>query len=587
MRSTELSDWTLAIDYGTSYTAAAVGRGSEIELLYFNGVPRLPSLVLRNPDGTLLVGTTAEHEGQISPDRLLRAPKRRLGDRIVLLGGAPLAVVDAVSAVLAAVLEEAQRQQGGTSPSRLVMTHPARWGSERLNALREAARGAGLPEPDFVAEPVAAALHYMGTGETPVESGQRVAIYDLGGGTFDTAVLERRADGGFSIVAIGGNEYLGGEDFDEIVYRHLGNLLAEGDAQAWEQLRHSEERPWKKANAEFRHDVRQLKEDLSTSNARSVYVRYPADREQQLTRPELEVLLRQDLDRTLDELAATIQRAGSEPKDLAAIYLVGGSSRIRLLPQLVRERFGRVDTRDDPKAVVVLGAARAPADATPPLLTPAPMPPETAEPLSAPDAPLPPPTPPGGAATSEPKLPAPRLSGRAAIRRIGPVRLTAIALVAATLVVLALFATGIFDPGVFVGDIVNPSDGVTPSASAPSSIDGADLVVGDCFSPIDGGFLRVSVVPCTEPHTYEVYHAFEYPNATDAYPGDEGFEDNPGECPAEALNFLGVQPAEVGLEAILLVPLEDQWPGDRTVTCTLKRLDGAPMTGSQRRASSS
>lgn len=350
--------WGLAIDYGTSYTAAAIARDTTVDLLYFNGVPRIPSLVLRHESGEILVGTTAENETLISPDRVLRAPKRRLGDRIVLVGDSPLSVVDAVAAVLRAVAEEASRQQGGGNPDRVVMTHPARWGSERLKALTAAAHGAGLPTPEFLAEPVAAAVHYLATGDDAVPVGDRVAVYDLGGGTFDTAVLERRSDGGFQIIAIGGNEYQGGEDFDEILYRHFGSLIAEDAPEAWEQLRHSEERPWRKANAEFRRDVRLLKEDLSTTNSRSVYVRYPVDRELRLTRTQLETLLEPGLTETLDELAATIERSGTRVEDLSAIYLVGGSSRIRILPQLVRQRFGRVDTRDDPKAVVALGAAR-------------------------------------------------------------------------------------------------------------------------------------------------------------------------------------------------------------------------------------
>lgn len=622
-----VNPWTLAIDYGTTYTAAAIGRPGSVELLYFNGVPRIPSLILRNEAGDILVGTTAENETLISPDRVLRAPKRRLGDRMVLLGDAPLAVVDAIAAVLAAVLEEARRQQGGSDPSRVVMTHPARWGGERLAALADAAKRAGLPPPEFVAEPVAAALHYMATADETIESGQRVAVYDLGGGTFDTAVLERESDGGFRIVATGGSEYQGGEDFDEILYRHFGELLAEDASQAWEQLRHSDERPWQKANAEFRRDVRLLKEDLSTTNARSVYVRYPVDRELQLTRSELEGLLRPELERTLDELAATIQRSGSQPEELAAIYLVGGSSRIRLLPQLVRDRFGRADTRDDPKAVVALGAARG--DGVQEVLGEgAPAIPEAVSPVSA----APPDTRPSDTVPSRAALPldvptgaelpakvvagdpercprcdrarngtGPYCNGcgyafdAAAVQagsaaspsrwaRFGPALRWARfgrawrrkPLAVAGLAAAAVIAIAVLVSANLAGGSPDPS-----ASGSLTSVSATELEVGDCFDPTTAGggeeiLDRVEIVPCDEPHRYEVYSAFEHPSTTASYPRARASRSNLAkECRDRGNEFVGVPMGDADLEGYLLIPLEDQWEaGDRTITCALRRPGG-------------
>ena len=568
-----MNPWTLAIDYGTTYTAAAIGRPDSVELLYFNGVPRIPSLILRNEAGEILVGTTAENETLISPDRVLRAPKRRLGDRVVLLGDTPLAVVDAVAAVLAAVLEEARRQQGESDPSRVVMTHPARWGSERLAALADAAQRAGLPAPEFVAEPVAAALHYMETGDATIAAGQRVAVYDLGGGTFDTAVLERQADGGFQIVATGGSEYQGGEDFDEILYRHFGELLSEDGSQAWEQLRHSDDRPWQKANAEFRRDVRLLKEDLSTTNARSVYVRYPVDRELQLTRSELEGLLRPELDRTLDELAATIQRSGSQPEQLEAIYLVGGSSRIRLLPQLVRDRFGRADTRDDPKAVVALGAARG--EGVQKVLGDA-----ATDAKVTPDARLATADVIDDGVTSEVIIPGPERPAKAIGRTVaeapwarlgrlrGRPRLLALGLAAAA--VLA----GVLVVGTNLGG--GPPE---PSASAGgATVAATDLKVGDCFDPVgatEEGILNATTLPCDEPHRYEVYRVVEYPGAQASYPSEASLR-NVADCREAGNEFVGAPVGEANLEIFVLYPLQDQWAaGDRTITCTLRRPNGA------------
>ena len=583
--------WGLAVDYGTSYTAAAIARDSSLDLLYFNGVPRIPSVVLRSESGEILVGTTAENETLITPDRVLRAPKRRLGDRIVLVGDAPMSVIDAVAAVLRAVVEEATRQQGGSGPDRVVMTHPARWGSERLNALRAAAESAGLPDPEFLAEPVAAAIHYLATGDDSVPPGKRVAVYDLGGGTFDTAVLERTADEGFEIVAIGGDEYRGGEDFDEILYRHFGSLIADDAPEVWEQLRHSEERPWRKANAEFRRDIRLLKEDLSTTNSRSVYVRYPVDRELRLTRSQLEKLLEPALAETLEELAATIERSGTKTEDLSAVYLVGGSSRIRILPQLVRERFGRADTRDDPKAVVALGAARwvasAPAaEPTEPIDDPTIA--LSAEPAVDPaaaviEAPGPPAQVPSasGAKSPIPPIhrgrvpPAWRLGELWRMGRRTPMLLVGAALVAVAVAIgIAAFASGAIGLG-----------GSSPPPE-PGAIWAADLDIGDCFNPIGEGsetMDRVTVVECGERHVYEVFHEFEIPSRSSEYPEESAFVTQAGhECGEAAEEYVGEPLENRDLEPYLLYPLEEEWlAGDHTLTCTLHRADGGLLTASQ------
>ena len=247
------------------------------------------------------------------------------------------------------------------APSVVRLTHPARWGAKSLATLRQAARAAGFEDPEFVPEPVAAALHFA---SERLDVGEYVAVYDLGGGTFDTAVLRRTADSFAVVGAPGGNEDLGGEDFDDRLYRDLGRQL---DAEQWTQLRESRERSWSQANRLLLHEARRAKEILSKSPDYELYVPPPVDRDLHVTADELNGLIASDLEGTVSELERTIRGAGLAPGDLAAIYLAGGSSRIPLVARLIQQRLGQLpDYLDDPKSVIVLGAARIPTTETAP-----------------------------------------------------------------------------------------------------------------------------------------------------------------------------------------------------------------------------
>jgi actin-like ATPase involved in cell morphogenesis len=349
------SDWALAIDFGTSYTAAAVARGDKVEVLEIDGSPRMPSLVLVGEEGEMIVGRAAEQQAPLFPGRVERAPKRYLGvPRPLLIDGTPVRAVEVVGRILDVVMTEARRRRGGTDPVEVVLTHPARWADTRLEALVEAAALAGIQHPSLIPEPVAAARYFA---EGQIETGQYVAVYDLGGGTFDTAVLRRTADGYELAGAPGGQEDLGGEAFDDRIFRYFGGHL---EPDAWEQIQRSDDRRWRQARASMRTQSREAKEALSRDQSYTVAIPLPVDAQVRITRGELEDLIRFDLKKTVAELADTIRTAGLASDDVAAIYLVGGSSRVPVVTRLLSETFGRLPTTwDDPKAVVSLGAAKA------------------------------------------------------------------------------------------------------------------------------------------------------------------------------------------------------------------------------------
>ena len=361
-----MSGWVLAIDFGTTSTAVAMAVDGRVELVEIDGAPRMPSMVFWREGtgghtGRLVLGEEADTQSSRAPWALERTPKRRIGDEYLLLGDQQVRVTDAIGAILRKAAEEAISRRGGEAPSVVRLTHPARWGSRSLDKLRQAARSAGFDDPEFVPEPVAAALHFA---SERLEVGQYVAVYDLGGGTFDTAVLRRTADSFAVVGAPGGNEDLGGEDFDDRLYRHLGKQL---DEAQWTQLRESRERQWSQSNRLLLHEARRAKEILSKSPDYEVYVPPPVDRDLHVTADELNGLISADLEGTVTELERTIRRAGLSPSDLTAIYLAGGSSRIPLVARLIQQRLGQLpDYLDDPKSVIVLGAARIPAPETAP-----------------------------------------------------------------------------------------------------------------------------------------------------------------------------------------------------------------------------
>ena len=133
-----------------------------------------------------------------------------------------------------------------------------------------------------MAEPVAAARYFI---EGHVEPGQHVAVYDLGGGTFDTAVLRRTADDYELAGPPGGEEDMGGEAFDDRLFRYLGGLLA---PDAWDAIQNSTERRWKQARSSFRQGVREAKEALSRDTSYTVAVPFPVDQQVRITRGEFE-----------------------------------------------------------------------------------------------------------------------------------------------------------------------------------------------------------------------------------------------------------------------------------------------------------
>jgi molecular chaperone DnaK (HSP70) len=346
--------YQLGIDLGTTYTAAAVCRDGHAEIATLGTrSAAVPSVLYLGPDGTERHGDAANRRALTESDRVVREFKRRIGDPTPLVvGGTPYSAEALAAKQLRWVADRIAEREGGL-PDAITITHPASWGPYKTDLLAQAARMAGLDAVTLLPEPEAAAIAYASAER--VEPGSAVAVYDLGGGTFDAAVLRRTPAGGFELLGTPeGIERLGGIDVDESVYGHvdrvLGGALSALDPSDPATL---------SAVARLRQDCVDAKEALSSDTDVRIPVLLPGVRtEVRMVRGELEAMIRLVVAETIAALGRALASARLAPADLTAVLLVGGSSRIPLVAQMVSEALGRPVAVDaDPKHAVALGAA--------------------------------------------------------------------------------------------------------------------------------------------------------------------------------------------------------------------------------------
>jgi YVTN family beta-propeller protein len=345
--------YCLGVDLGTTFVAAASAHDQSLEMAALGDRSTvMPAAVYLRDDGELVTGDAAARRAVSHPDRVATEIKRRLGDPTpVLLGGTSHAVTDLLGALLQEVLARVSAERGAP-PDEVVLTHPANWGPFRRELFEEVPRFAGLSTALTVTEPEAAAAYYAATRR--LEEGDVIAVYDLGGGTFDATVLQRTADGIEILGAPEGIERLGGADFDEAVLGFVnhatGGALSEldlGDSQTVVAL------------ARLRQDCVLAKEALSLDTEASIPVFLPGRHlDVRITRAEFEDMIRAPVESTIGTLSRALRTADVAPARLSAVLLIGGSSRIPLVGEMISRELGRPTVVDaHPKHSVALGAA--------------------------------------------------------------------------------------------------------------------------------------------------------------------------------------------------------------------------------------
>jgi hypothetical protein len=345
--------YSLGVDLGTTYSAAAIARADRLEIFQLGErAATIPSIVLLRADGEVLTGEAAERRALAEPTRTGREFKRRLGDPTpIILGGTPYGAEALLAHLLRSIVDRVS-QQLGERPAAIALCHPAAYGAYKLDLLQQAVRQADIGDVTLLTEPEAAALDYARQERVP--SGTVIAIYDFGGGTFDATIL-RKTDAGFE--ALGqpeGLERLGGIDFDEALFRRALDVVAASGVAV-----DANDPATMAAIARLRDECRRAKEALSSDTDATIPIFLPGiQTEMRLTRAEFEDMIRPRIHETIAALGRATRSAGLEFGAIDRILLVGGSSRIPLVAEMVRDATGRPVAVDaHPKHTMAMGAA--------------------------------------------------------------------------------------------------------------------------------------------------------------------------------------------------------------------------------------
>ena len=334
----------LGIDLGTTNSLVGVmDSGFPILLADAEGSRLTPSAVHFASDGTVTVGAAALRRRALEPARTVTSVKRLIGRRagegdwqppyaLAALGTSPVQVSAEILRHLRGIAERAMEQE----ITRAVITVPAYFNDAQRAATKKAGELAGLQVERILSEPTAAALAY---GLDKLGEHRKVAVYDLGGGTFDISVLELR-DGVFQVLSTAGDTQLGGDDLDRALAEHLAPAGADP--------------------ARFLEAAEAAKKRLSETESTRIELPFYDGTHSfaaEVTRVELEKLARPLLDRTRSHCLRALADAGLQAADLDEVILVGGSTRMPLVRQTVAEIFGREpNLSQHPDEAVALGA---------------------------------------------------------------------------------------------------------------------------------------------------------------------------------------------------------------------------------------
>jgi len=368
----------LGIDLGTTNSVVAHASRGEVQVLSTPTGDRLiPSVVSFHPNGEVLVGKPARERRLLDARNTIYSVKRLIGrpfdseevrrarERFAFdlqesqTGGVLVAARGesyTLSEISAFVLREVRaiaEQALGVACSKAVITVPANFNELQRSATKAAGRVAGLEVLRILNEPTAAALAYgYGRG-----SHERVAIFDLGGGTFDVTILELAGEV-FEVLATAGDTYLGGDDIDSLIATQMAEAFLahhrydpRADRHAYERLRAAAE--WAKVQLSHESEVQLRVEELAYgADGVSLDLTFG------LTRPALEAMAMPLLARAFDVCEEAMRVAGVRPTQLDNVILVGGSTRMPLVHKMVEEYFGRPPLANiDPDLVVAEGAA--------------------------------------------------------------------------------------------------------------------------------------------------------------------------------------------------------------------------------------
>ncbi|MGL5720452.1 MAG: molecular chaperone DnaK [Alphaproteobacteria bacterium] len=367
----------IGIDLGTTNSCVAIMDGQTPKVLENSeGLRTTPSMVAFTDSGERLVGQSSKRQAVTNPENTLFAIKRLIGlrykDPLVEKdkGLVPYKIVEGdngdawveahgkryspseVSAFILQKMKETAENYLGTSVTQAVITVPAYFNDSQRQATKDAGRVAGLEVLRIINEPTAAALAY---GLEKKEAGL-IAVYDLGGGTFDVSILEI-GDGVFEVKATSGDTFLGGEDFDKRIIDYLADEFQKEqgidlrkDKLALQRLKEAAEKAKIELSSAMQTDINLPFITADASGPKHLNVK--------LTRARLETLVADLVERTIEPCKKALKDAGVQASEIREVILVGGMTRMPKIMETVKNLFGREPNRSvNPDEVVAIGAA--------------------------------------------------------------------------------------------------------------------------------------------------------------------------------------------------------------------------------------
>ncbi|MEE0055751.1 MAG: molecular chaperone DnaK, partial [Alistipes inops] len=365
----------IGIDLGTTNSCVAVMEGNEpVVIPNSEGHRTTPSIVAFTDSGERKVGDPAKRQAITNPKNTIFSIKRFMGENCGQVKGdierVPYTVVcennmprvevngrkytpQEISAIILQKMKKTAEDYLGTTVDEAVITVPAYFSDSQRQATKEAGEIAGLKVRRIINEPTAAALAY---GLDKANKDMKIAVYDLGGGTFDISILEL-GDGVFEVKSTNGDTHLGGDDFDHVIIDWLAeefmknhNIDLRKDPMAMQRLKEAAEK---------------AKIELSSSTQTEINLPYimPVDGIPQhlvttLTRAKFEQLSDRLIQATIEPCRKALKDAGMQAKDIDEVILVGGSTRIPAIQKVVQDFFGKPPSKNvNPDEVVAIGAA--------------------------------------------------------------------------------------------------------------------------------------------------------------------------------------------------------------------------------------
>ena len=343
---------TIGIDLGTTNSCVCVFEGGEAKVIANPEGLRTTASVVAFKNGEIIVGQKAKNQMVTNPDTI-SSIKRKMGTNEKVHANGKDYTPEEISAMILSDLKKTAEAYLGEKVTKAVITVPAYFNDAQRQATKNAGKIAGLEVERIINEPTAAALAY---GLDKQDKTEQILVYDLGGGTFDVSILEI-GDGVFEVKSTSGNNHLGGDDFDEKVIEYL---VADIKKEHGIDLSND-----KMAMQRIKDAAEKAKKELSGMSSTTISLPFLAQNENgvvnyetTLTRAKFEELIDDLVESTLEPVRKALKDANLTKNDIDKVLLVGGSTRVPKVQELVKKELGKEPSKEvNPDEVVAMGAA--------------------------------------------------------------------------------------------------------------------------------------------------------------------------------------------------------------------------------------